>query len=221
MSVLKIARQTLERDDFWHFLEILILFQSFHQITDIIIKENTQLYKRVCVNWHNTSFNERSALRRIRLKQRDYWLDDWPRNTHKLSARKGFLPNFCKSWEKSVPIPTKDRCNLMHHYIVERRKSYFERKDAVSYTGSGYNKTKNQMWKYAVWHWYSTMKIYSKKKNKKWASRRHFKIWQLLWIFEVFRNFLVNIIIIGVIMKLCMLSKIHLRRPFRCGFIFL
>ena len=31
--------------DFWHFLEIFTLFQNFQQITDIIIKENTQQKK--------------------------------------------------------------------------------------------------------------------------------------------------------------------------------
>ena len=31
-------------DDFWRFLKILELFQSFHQITDIVIKEITRYY---------------------------------------------------------------------------------------------------------------------------------------------------------------------------------
>ena len=33
----------MERGDFWRFLKILKLFQDFHQITDIVIKEITQL----------------------------------------------------------------------------------------------------------------------------------------------------------------------------------
>ena len=35
-------------------------------------------------------------------------------------------------------------------------------------------------------------KFFEKKKNQKWGSTKHFKIWQLLWIFEVFGKFLVT-----------------------------
>ena len=43
----------------------------------------------------------------------------------------------------------------------------------IHYTGSGYTKTKNQKWKYAIWHWYSTMKINFMMKNSK--MRKHKK----------------------------------------------
>ena len=48
MSVSKIARQTLERDNFWHFLEILILLQNL-LLSDLyilvdIVKMNDIIY---------------------------------------------------------------------------------------------------------------------------------------------------------------------------------
>ena len=36
-------------DDFWRFLKILELFQSFHQITDIVIK---QIYAYAVLAWY-------------------------------------------------------------------------------------------------------------------------------------------------------------------------
>ena len=39
-------------------------------------------------------------------------------------------------------------------------------------------------------------KFILRRKNQKWASTRQFRIWQLLWTFEVFGNFLVTFCII-------------------------
>ena len=43
------------------------------------------------------------------------------------------------------------------------------------YTGSGYTKIKNQKWKYAVWYWYSTIKIFLRREKSKMRKHKAFE----------------------------------------------
>ena len=61
----------------------------------------------------------------------------------------------------------------------------------IYYTSPGYTNTKNHKWKYAGID-ILQRKFILRRKNQKWASTRQFRIWQLLWTFEVFGNFLVT-----------------------------
>ena len=58
-------------------------------------------------------------------------------------------------------------------YLQMQINKYFEIDRHNYYTGSDHTKTKNQKWKYAQWHLYSTMKINFMTKNSK--MRKHKK----------------------------------------------
>ena len=50
--------------------------------------------------------------------------------------------------------------------------------------------SQNQKWKYAVWHWYSTMKIYFKKKKSKRSKPQAFKnLVTFLNFWDLWKNF--------------------------------